>query len=194
MRPDDGEPTGELRAGADFTDVTADENPDWRVDLNDDVVGPGTPTASRGGDVTLIWGLPLVRGAVAATAELDGEVVDQAAINEGRFTLIAVDAVHGFGDDLYLEIELWDRAPARAIARREPLRRGAADDEPESGDAESEPEASARTRQPPPSLITRRFGSRAIWRSRSGRGPTVSRRASSGRRSAARPGSPTASR
>jgi hypothetical protein len=59
--------------------------------------------------VTLIWGTPLVRGALAATAELDGEVVDQAALAEGRFTLMAVDAVEGFGDDLYLEIKLWDR-------------------------------------------------------------------------------------
>ena len=42
------------------------------------------------------------------TAELDEEVLDQAAINDGRFTLIAVDAVHGFGDDHYLEIILWD--------------------------------------------------------------------------------------
>ena len=49
-----------------------------------------------------VWGLPLVRGAVAATAELDEQVVDQAAVNDGRFTLVAVDAVHGFGDDHYL--------------------------------------------------------------------------------------------
>ncbi len=59
--------------------------------------------------MTLIWGLPLVRGAVAATAELGDEVVDQAAVEEGRFTLVAVDAVHGFGDELYLEVRLWDR-------------------------------------------------------------------------------------
>jgi hypothetical protein len=36
-------------------------------------------------------------------------VLDQAAINDGRFSLIAVDAIHGFGDELYLEIKLWDR-------------------------------------------------------------------------------------
>ena len=100
---------GELIAIADFTDVTAAENPDWQVDLNDDVVGEWRADGGRGGDVTLIWGTPLVRGAIAATAELDGEVVDQAAVNEGRFTLFAVDAVQGFGDDLYLEVKLWDR-------------------------------------------------------------------------------------
>lgn len=36
-------------------------------------------------------------------------MLDQAAVNEGRFTLLAVDAVHGFGDDLFLEIKLWNR-------------------------------------------------------------------------------------
>jgi hypothetical protein len=50
-----------------------------------------------------------VRGAVAATAELGADVVDQTPVQEGRFTLIAVDAVKGFGDDLYLEVRLWDR-------------------------------------------------------------------------------------
>jgi hypothetical protein len=107
-RPDDGEP-GELRAKADFTDVTAEDNPEWKIDLSDDVIGGWRADADRGGDITLIWGLPMVRGAVAATAELDEEVIDQAAVQEGRFTLIAVDAVHGFGDDLYVEVKLWDR-------------------------------------------------------------------------------------
>jgi len=36
-------------------------------------------------------------------------VVDQAAVTDGRFTLVAVDAVSGFGDDLYLEVKLWNR-------------------------------------------------------------------------------------
>lgn len=103
-----GEPSG-LRAVADFTDVTAADNPEWRIDLNDDVIGKWHGDGGRGGDVTLVWGLPLVRGAAAATAELDEQLVDQAAVNDGRFTLVAVDAVHGFGDDHFLEIKLWDR-------------------------------------------------------------------------------------
>ena len=105
---EDEEPT-ELTATADYTDVTAAENPDWQMDLNDDVVGEWRADGGRGGEVTLIWGTPLVRGALAATAELDGEVIDQAAVNDGRFTLMAVDAVHGFGDELFLEIRLWNR-------------------------------------------------------------------------------------
>lgn len=107
-RPADGEP-GDLTAKADFTDVTADDNPEWKIDLSDDVIGAWRAEGERGGDITLVWGLPLVRGALAATAELDGEVLDQAAVTDGRFTLVAVDAVTGFGDDLYLEVKLWDR-------------------------------------------------------------------------------------
>ena len=106
--PTDGEPSG-LRATADYTDVTAEDNPDWRIDLSDDVIGNWNAEGDRGGDITLVWGLPLVRGAIAATAELDGEVIDQAAVTDGRFTLVAVDAVTGFGDDLYLEVKLWNR-------------------------------------------------------------------------------------
>jgi hypothetical protein len=113
-RPDDGEP-GELRARADFTDITAESNPQWKIDLSDDVIAPWRAEGERGGDVTLIWGLPLVRGAVAATAELDGEVADQGPVVKGRFTLVAVDAVRGFGDDMFCEIKLWDRA-VREIA------------------------------------------------------------------------------
>jgi hypothetical protein len=108
-RADDESEPEDLQARADFTDVTAEDNPVWRIDINDDVIGQWRADGKRGGDVTLVWGLPLIRGAVAATAELDGEVLDQAPVTDGRFTLVAVDAVHGFGDDLYLEIRLWDR-------------------------------------------------------------------------------------
>jgi hypothetical protein len=107
-RSEDDEPR-ELRSSADFTDVTAEDNPQWKIDLSDAVIGVWRAEGDRGGDITLIWGLPMVRGAVAATAELDGEVVDQGAVQDGRFTLAAVDAVRGFGDDLFLEIKLWDR-------------------------------------------------------------------------------------
>jgi hypothetical protein len=106
-RPEGGEPTG-FRASADFTDVTADANPDWKIDLNEEVIGSWRGESSRAGEVTLVWGTPLVPGAEAVTAELDGEVVDQAPVAEDRFTLVALDAVKGFGDDLFLEIRLWN--------------------------------------------------------------------------------------
>src|SRR5262245_38509266 len=130
----DGEPT-DLRSSVDFTDVTAEDNPDWKIDINDDVIGNWRTDGGRGGDVTLIWGLPLVRGAVAATAELDGETLDQAPVPDGRFTLVAVDAVHGFGDDLYLEVKLWNRA-VRELAS-ESLYADPDGDEDEEEDAEA---------------------------------------------------------
>ena len=70
-RHEEGEPS-DLVAEADFTDVTAEDNPDWKIDLSDDVIGGWRAEGDRGGDITLVWGLPLVRGAIAATAELDG--------------------------------------------------------------------------------------------------------------------------
>jgi hypothetical protein len=110
VRPqkDKGEPS-DLRATADFTDVTAAQNPDWEIDLNEEVIGAWSGERDREGEVTLVWGTPMVRGAVAATAELDGDVVDQTPVADERFTLIAVDAVKGFPDELYLEICLWGK-------------------------------------------------------------------------------------
>jgi hypothetical protein len=128
---EDDEQPAEMRAKADFTDVTAEDNPDWQIDLNDDVIGAWRTDAGRGGDVTLVWGLPLVRGAVAATAELDGDTLDQAPVTDGRFALVATDAVTGFGDDLYLEIKLWGKS-TRELASESLY--AEADDEPEGDD------------------------------------------------------------
>jgi hypothetical protein len=128
---DDGDEPADLLARVDFTDVTAEDNPGWKIDLNDDVIGRWRTDGGRGGDVTLIWGLPLVRGAVAATAELEGETLDQTPVADGRFTLVAVDAVSGFGDDLFLEIKLWDRR-VRELAS-ESLYAEPGEEEPEAG-------------------------------------------------------------
>ena len=109
VRPD-GEESGEasaFEATADFTDVTADQNPDWMIDLNEEVIGSWRGESDRRGDITIVWGTPLVRGAKAATAELEAEVVDQTPVTDERFTLVAVDAVKGFPDELYLEVKLW---------------------------------------------------------------------------------------
>jgi hypothetical protein len=106
--PEGGEPDA-FRATADFTDVLAEENPDWRIDINDDVIGQWRGENGRAGAVTLVWGRPLVRGAVAATAELEAETVDQEVVSDERFTLIALDALKGYGDDIFLEVKLWSR-------------------------------------------------------------------------------------
>lgn len=108
VQPPEGEPS-DLRAKADFTDVLAEDNSDWRIDLNDDVIGRWRGENGRAGDVTLVWGRPLIGGAVAATAELEMETVDQEAISNGRFTLLALDALQGYGDDIFLQVKLWSR-------------------------------------------------------------------------------------
>ena len=107
-RSDSGEPQ-DLRAKADFTDVLADDNPDWKIDLNDDVIGRWRGEDGRAGDVTLVWGTPLVPGAVAATAELEAETVDQELISDNRFTLVALDALVGYGDDIFMDVTLWNQ-------------------------------------------------------------------------------------
>jgi hypothetical protein len=111
-RDERGEPV-EFRAVADFTDDTAAQNPDWSIDLSDEVIGAWHGPGEASGEVTLVWGTPLgsiAAGCVAATAELDGELVDQCELGESRrFTLVALDAVKGMGLELYLEIKLWGR-------------------------------------------------------------------------------------
>jgi len=106
--PEGGEP-GAFRATADFTDVLAEDNPGWRIDINDDVIGRWRGENGRAGAVTLVWGRPLVRGAVAASAELEAETVDQEVVSDERFTLLALDALKGYGDEIFLEVKLWSR-------------------------------------------------------------------------------------
>lgn len=108
VQPPEGEPS-DFAARADFTDILAEDNPDWRIDLNDDVIGRWRGENGRAGAVTLVWGRPLVRGAVAATAVLEAEAVDQEAISQDRFTLIALDALEGYGDEVFMEVKLWSR-------------------------------------------------------------------------------------
>ncbi|MBS1678632.1 MAG: hypothetical protein JST08_14745 [Actinobacteria bacterium] len=120
----------DFRATADFTDVLAEDNPDWKIDLNDDVIGRWRGENGRAGAVTLVWGRPLVRGAVAATAELDDETVDQEEISRDRFTLIALDALEAYGDDVFMVVKLWSRRAMELAS--ESLYAEPEDDEPES--------------------------------------------------------------
>ncbi len=108
VQPPGAEPS-DFATEADFTDVLAEDNPEWRIDLNDGVIGRWRGENGRAGAVTLVWGRPLVRGAVAATAVLDAETVDQEEISQGRFTLIALDALEAYGDDVFMEVKLWSQ-------------------------------------------------------------------------------------
>lgn len=102
---ENGEPTDFL-AHADFTEETAERNPDWRLDICDEVIGSWRGEQGQTAAMTLVWGRPLLAGGAIATAELAGLAVDQCELREERFTLIAPD---DYRQDL-LEIVLYDNA------------------------------------------------------------------------------------
>ncbi len=99
---DDGEPS-DFSAHVDFTDETAERNPDWRMDLCDEVIGAWRGHSGAVAAMTLVWGRPLLSGGRIVTAELAGVAVDQCELIEERFTLIAPD---DYRHDL-LEIKLF---------------------------------------------------------------------------------------
>jgi hypothetical protein len=99
---EDGEP-GDFLAYVDFTEETAERNPDWQLDLCDEVIGTWRGEAGAVASMTLVWGHPLVSGGRVATAELAGLAVDQCELLSERFTLIAPD---DYRHDL-LEIRLF---------------------------------------------------------------------------------------
>ena len=89
---------------ADFTAETAETNPDWKLDINDEVVGQWRGEKGNTADMTLVWGVPMIPGGAVVTAELANLAVDQCELIEERFTLLAPD---NYRADL-LEIKLWD--------------------------------------------------------------------------------------
>jgi hypothetical protein len=108
--PGDPEGSGEeqepsdFASSADYTDMLAENNPDWRMDLCDEVIGTWRGENGNAADMTLVWGVPQIRGGVIATAELADLCVDQCALLEDRFTLIAPD---DYRQD-FLEIKLFN--------------------------------------------------------------------------------------
>jgi hypothetical protein len=100
---DHREPT-DFFAAADFTDETAEANPEWKLDLCDEVVGGWRGEHGKVAAMTLVWGTAITGGGAVVTAELAGLTTDQCRLVDNRFTLIAPDNYKG---DL-LEILLWD--------------------------------------------------------------------------------------
>jgi len=92
-------------ARADFTSELADANPDWKLDLNDDVIANWRGEQGKAADMTLVWGVPLVLGGAVVTAELANLAVDQCELVEERFTLLAPDNYRGD----YIEVKLWSK-------------------------------------------------------------------------------------
>ena len=98
-----GEPS-DIAAIADFTAETAERNPDWQLDLSDDVIGTWRGEEGRVAQITLVYGRPLRGAGAIVTAELADLAVDQCALVENRFTLIAPD---DYRSDP-LEVKLFD--------------------------------------------------------------------------------------
>ncbi len=92
-------------ASADFTSELAEANPDWKLDLNDEVIGSWRGELGNTAEMTLIWGVPLIPGGALVTAELANLAVDQCELSDERFTLIAPD---NYRSD-FLEIKLWSK-------------------------------------------------------------------------------------
>jgi hypothetical protein len=100
-----GRGPSEFEARVEFTSETAESNPDWKLDLNDDVIGRWRGEQGNVAEMTLVWGVPMIAGGVRVTAELANLAVDQCELIDERFTLLAPD---NYRSD-YLEVKLWDR-------------------------------------------------------------------------------------
>lgn len=131
-----GEPH-DFFAQLDFTDQTAARNPDWELDLCDEVVGSWRGEGGASAAMTLVWGHPLIAGGRIVTAELGDATVDQCVLVSERFTLLAPD---DYRHDL-LEVVLYD-GRGRELARESLY--AAHDDEDEdplAGESLPDPEA-----------------------------------------------------
>ena len=96
---------GDFEARADYTSELAETNPDWKLDLNDEVIGRWRGEQGKSADMTLVWGVPLMAGGAMVTAELANLAVDQCELVEERFTLVAPDDYRAD----FLEVKLWSK-------------------------------------------------------------------------------------
>jgi hypothetical protein len=125
----EGEDPTDFYAYADYTDETAERNPDWTLDLCEETIGCWRGHSGAMAAMTLVWGRPLLAGGHSATAELADLTVDQCELIEERFTLIAPDDYRG---DL-LEIVLFG-GRGQELAR-ESLYAGEEEEEEEGDEA-----------------------------------------------------------
>lgn len=121
---EEGQEPEAFGATADWTEETVEANPDWTIDLCDEVVGGWRGENGNVAAMTLVWGTPVVDRIAVATAELAGLAVDQCALVENRFTLLAPDDYRGDT----LEIAVFDGAG------KELARESLYDDDGEDGD------------------------------------------------------------
>jgi hypothetical protein len=102
-REHEGAQAADFSASADFTEETAEHNPDWTLDLSDEEIGHWRRPEGRRGVVTLVWGVALVSNGVAATTELGPTTTDQCTLVDERFTLVSLDVYTGD----YVEVRLY---------------------------------------------------------------------------------------
>lgn len=131
---DEGEPS-DFWSFADYTEETAERNPDWRLDLCEEVIGGWRGQYGATASMTLVWGRPLVSGGRIVTAELADLAVDQCELIDERFTLVAPDDYRG---DL-LEIKLFD-LKGRELARESLYAGEEEDEDEEAADADTDEE------------------------------------------------------
>ena len=107
-REHEGAQATDFAAVVDYTDETADTNPDWQLDLSDQEIGHWRGPEGRRGVVTLVWGVALVPNGAVATTELGPTTTDQCTLIEDRFTLVSLDAYTGD----YIEVHLYGQRGA----------------------------------------------------------------------------------
>ena len=86
-REHEGAQAEAFEAVVDYTDETADANPEWTLDLSDQEIGHWRGPEGRRGGVTLVWGVALVANGAVATTELGPTTTDQCSCVDDRFTL-----------------------------------------------------------------------------------------------------------
>jgi len=114
-REHEGAQATDFRGDAYATEDTAEENPDWTLDLNDEEIGHYRGGQGRRGRLALVWGEALVANGAVATAELGPTTTDQCELIDNRFTLISLDDYTGD----YIEVRLYGAKGAELA--REPL-------------------------------------------------------------------------
>jgi hypothetical protein len=102
-REHEGAQAANFAAAADYTDETAEQNPDWTLDLSDHEIGSWRGPQGRRGLITLVWGVALVANGAVATTELGPTTTDQCELVDDRFTLVSLDAYTGD----YVEVRLY---------------------------------------------------------------------------------------
>jgi hypothetical protein len=107
-REHEGAQATDFKAVADYTDETAEANPDWTLDLSDQEIGHWRGAEGRRGAITLVWGVALVRDGAVATAELGPTTADQCVLTDNRFTLLSLDDYTGD----YIEVRLYGQRGA----------------------------------------------------------------------------------